>query len=296
MKRSILVSFFAVVALMASAAHADVIYDLPNLEEGASLPPTPPPQSPSEPRVPAPVDKPRELHVGKEVIKNIPIKKGGTLYRIDLSKALPLTNIDVKILKGNLKIREGALITTQGDRIAIREFKDVQVLPPGSKLFSENLNVTTPIKAIEIRSESFLESADLQVEATSDIQEPVLRLRVVASSPIHLGDEVFFSQEGIISFVGNAKVLEMLDSRNVRVQFEKLKTPTIVSLSSLRKTVNCVEKGNDLTVCKGDRVTYNGNFKYSASVYAVLGRDKIMIILDDKYKNLISVSLDLISK
>lgn len=168
MNRSILISLFAAASLLQGAAHADVIYDLPNLEEGASLP--------STPQVPEP--SPRESHVGIEVIKNIPIKKGGTLYRVDLIKALPLTNVDVKILNGNLKIREGALITVQGDRLAIREFKDVQVLPAGSKLFSENLNLTIPIASIEIRAQSYLESADLQVEATSDVERPDLSIKL----------------------------------------------------------------------------------------------------------------------
>lgn len=296
MKRSIVVSFLVILALLQSAAHADVIYDLPNLEEGESLPPTPSGPPREEPRAPAPVERPREGHVGKEVIKNIPVKKSGTLYRFDLSTPLPLTNISIRILKGNLKIREGILITVSGERMAIREFKDVQVLPAGSKLFSEVLNLSTPIKGIEIRAESFLEPVDLEVEATSDVQVPVLRLRLLASSSIHVGDDALFSVSNeIIDVVGNVRVLEMLESGSVRVQFEKRKTPEIVKFSSLRKTVNCVETA-ELTVCKGDQVTYRNNFKTSATVYAILSRDEIMITLDDKYKNKITVSIYSLSK
>jgi hypothetical protein len=317
MNRSILVSFLAAVTLFNSAAFADVIYDLPNLEEGATPPqPPPPPVRPSreEPPTTTPVEKPEEKLVGRVIVKQVSRKTGGTVYHIDLRKPLPLTNIDIKVLGGNVKIREGSVLTIKGERIAIREFKNVQVVPTGSKLFSEILNLTTPLAAIEISAESYVETADIQIEATSDVATPTLRLKVEAPkpttppppprpqepgaqapsrvTPIRVGDRVLYTSGGSVIF---AEVLEMFQTGDIRVHFDGYSSSSLVSISTLSKGINCAA-AEGTTICKDDRVMYqSGGSIMRGFIKEVFSNGKVRLLFDG-YSTTSMVPLATVSK
>lgn len=177
-------------------AHADVIYDLPNLEEGQTPPVPMRPQEPQAPVAPvaptaptapvaptAPSTSTRQSQqTGWTMLENISRRTGGDLFTIELQKAMPLLRLEIRIDGNRAKVIETTLITTQGRRISVRELNRTGVLESGSNNLSENLNLADDIKKIEVRIESYGPEATVLFSAVSDAGYPRLkatRARVV---------------------------------------------------------------------------------------------------------------------
>lgn len=172
-------------------AHADVIYDLPNLEEG-ELPPVPESQAPSAPAIPntppapaAPNKAPAapsasaaaalQAHLdGWTAFDKISSRDGGDLFIVELKNAMPLQRLEISIA-GRARILTSTLITAQGRRIVVREFTRTRVLESGSTHLSENLNLYDPVKKIEIRLQSYGSEAMAKLTALSNAGKPVLK-------------------------------------------------------------------------------------------------------------------------
>lgn len=159
---------------MSFAQAQDAIIDLPNpFGVGGLL------QQPA-PQLLAPLLLPESVQaqfIGTVEATSIPRKLGGTLLRVNLSPALSLLRLEVSVLKNQLKIYDSTLITSTGQRIAIREFKDTGVLQNQSVLVSENLNLTDSIAAIELRAESFQAESDIELKAISGAGVPRMSLQ-----------------------------------------------------------------------------------------------------------------------
>lgn len=177
----------------APLAHADVIYDLPNLEEGEAPPVPMQPQAPTAPVAPtsptapvaptAPSTSTRQSQqTGWTMLEKISRRTGGDLFTIELQKAMPLLRLELRIDGNRAKVLETILITTQGRRISVRELTRTGVLESGSNNLSENLNLADDIKKIEVRIESYGPEATVLFSAVSDAGYPRLkatRARVV---------------------------------------------------------------------------------------------------------------------
>ncbi len=152
-----------------SVAHAqEVVVDLPNpFETGSGGQQQPLPQ----PLPPSPV---QAQYVGKTQINSIPRKSGGTLVRVSLAPALVLQRLELKVQKSQVKIYDATVVTSTGQRIAVREFKETGVLQTASTLVSENLNLTDSITSIELRAESYQAESDVELKAVSDTGIPRL--------------------------------------------------------------------------------------------------------------------------
>ncbi len=170
-------------------AHADVIVDLPNLEEGQ----TPPvPMRPQESQTPAARTAPttpsaptlQSQQTGWTMLEKISRRTGGDLFSIELQNALPLLRLEIRIDGNRVKVLETTLITTQGERIRVRDLTRTGILESGSNNLSENLNLSESIKKIEVRIESYGPEATVLFSALSDAGYPRLkatRARVVTS-------------------------------------------------------------------------------------------------------------------
>ncbi|MDG0817947.1 beta-sandwich domain-containing protein [Bdellovibrio svalbardensis] len=172
MERRWLSGFLASIVLVqgVSVAQADeIVVDLPNpFDIGGEQ------QSLPQPLPPSPV---QSEYVGTVQINSVSRKTGGTLLRVNLSPALALQRLEVKVLKSQVKIYESTLITATGQRIAVREFKETGVLKDTSTLVSENLNLTEAIMAIELRAESYQAESDLELKAISNAGVPRLSVQ-----------------------------------------------------------------------------------------------------------------------
>lgn len=130
-------------------------------------------ETPLPPPVPGPS---QQIQEGTIEVQRITRKAGGEWYRISLRKAVTLARIELMALSMKIKIHEGSVITTNGDRIAIREFANVAVTDAGVAIASENLNINDRITAIDIRAESYGGYADIRVLAVSTEERPQLVL------------------------------------------------------------------------------------------------------------------------
>ena len=110
-------------------------------------------------------------------IATITRQAGGELYKLDLSKALPLIQLKIKPKIGRVKIIEAALVTDKNERIPVKAFTNVTVAATDEALASESLSPDIGIAVIEIKAEAMGGEASLDVKAISTKEAPQLALR-----------------------------------------------------------------------------------------------------------------------
>lgn len=183
MKRFLKQGLIATIAVVqvAGVAHAqEVIVDLPGFDTPEQQPSTPSPippttQQPQQPQnPPSPVQTQYE---GVAQVTSVTRKSGGAMVKIALQQPVILTRVELKVLKSQIKIYEGQVVTASGKRLAIREFTDLDPQGVGTIIVSENLNINEAISSIEIRGESFQAEADIEVKAISSSGVPKLAVQ-----------------------------------------------------------------------------------------------------------------------
>ncbi|MEK2644619.1 beta-sandwich domain-containing protein [Bdellovibrio sp. BCCA] len=173
MKRSAISTFLAALTLM-QTAHAQVLSDLPDFD-GANQ------ELPAIPATPVVTEPVQSQYAGSVAISEISRKSGGTLYKIDLQQPLSLLRLDLRVTNSQLKIHQATLVTENGQRIDVREYRNTAVLPTGSVTASENLNLSDRVISIEILAESYSAEADVMLTAIADRGVPKLALRIERS-------------------------------------------------------------------------------------------------------------------
>lgn len=163
MKKKLVLGMLAAAAVMqaTSPAMAQFNDNRPGRFPEAPLPPPPPGQS---------------LLEGSLEIQGVSRRSGGEWYRISLRRAVSLERLEITALAMRLKIHDGSLITEDGQRVAIREFRNTAVFGGNARVVSENLNLRSRIVAIDILAESYGGLADLRVTALSNDSRPQLVL------------------------------------------------------------------------------------------------------------------------
>jgi hypothetical protein len=114
---------------------------------------------------------------GTAKIASITRQKDGEIYVLDLSKALPLTQIKVKPSVGKIRIIAANLINEKKERIALKALTNVTIAATDEALGSEILSTEIGIATIEIRAEAMGGEAALDVKALSTKEAPQLALR-----------------------------------------------------------------------------------------------------------------------
>lgn len=182
--RRYVMTVLAALTMMQSAAHAEIISDLPNpgdiggeSSSGPVMPPLP------EVRPEQPATTTQSERVGSVVIDSMSRKSGGELYRVQLGQATVLSRLEITILKSRLKISKVDVITERGQKIAVRELTNLNVENAGAKLSSGNLNISDKIVSIEITGESYSAEADIRISALSVYSTPQLLYRRVVTPP-----------------------------------------------------------------------------------------------------------------
>ncbi|AFY00689.1 beta-sandwich domain-containing protein [Bdellovibrio bacteriovorus] len=163
MKKKLVLGMLAAAAVMQATSPAMAQYNdnRPGRYPEAPMPPPPPGQY---------------LQEGTLEIQGISRKSGGEYYRISLRRAVSLERIEVAALAMRLKIHDASVITEDGQRVSIREFRNTAVFGVGSRAVSENLNLRSRIVAIDILAESYGGYADVRVTALSTDERPQLVL------------------------------------------------------------------------------------------------------------------------
>lgn len=137
-------------------AQAQVIEDLPNLEAGESLPQT--------------------EFVSSIVIKGLSQKASGTLYVVDLKKALSLSRLDLQVSRSRIRLYSVTLVTDTSTRVSVKNFSETDVAR-GATVSSETLNQSDRVASIEILAESAEAAADLSLLVVADREKAELKLR-----------------------------------------------------------------------------------------------------------------------
>ncbi|MDG0815810.1 beta-sandwich domain-containing protein [Bdellovibrio svalbardensis] len=125
----------------------------------------------------APPVEPAPSFEGSARIGSITRQAGGDIYRLDLSRAIPLTQLKVKPQAGRVRIIETVLVTDKNERIPVKTLTNVTVAATDAALVSENLNPNAIIAVIEIKAEAMGGDATLDVKAVSSKEAPQLTLR-----------------------------------------------------------------------------------------------------------------------
>ncbi len=114
---------------------------------------------------------------GTARIANITRQRNGELYILDLSKAVPLTQLKVKPSTGRIRIIGANLITEKKERIAVKALTNVTIAATEEALASELFSLDTGIASIEIQAEAMGGEATLDLKAISNKEVPQLSLR-----------------------------------------------------------------------------------------------------------------------
>lgn len=144
-----------------------------SIAEAAKLPKPPGPPPTPTPR-PAPPTDPQYEGIGR--IEQITRMRGGEIYRLDLSKALPLTRIEAKSKLGRLKIYSTTLVTDKNDRVPVRQIGGIYLEESNAPLSSELFDTSHNILAIEVFAEAMGGEASLEIRAFSTIEAPKLNV------------------------------------------------------------------------------------------------------------------------
>nr|WP_295901997.1 beta-sandwich domain-containing protein [uncultured Bdellovibrio sp.] len=110
-------------------------------------------------------------------IADITRKAGGDLYRLDLAKPVPLTQIKAKPSVGRVKLVSVTLVTDKKERIPVKTLSNVIVANTDPALISENITGDAGIATIEVQAEAMWGAAGLDVSAISNKEAPQLALR-----------------------------------------------------------------------------------------------------------------------
>lgn len=261
--------------------------DLPDPNDGGSSQPEevgsiPPPQSENE-------------FAGSLTIGGLSRRTGGTVYTTRLHKPLPLTRLDVRVTLSKVKFYSVTVVTEEGQRIDVPQFRGTGVLDTGTLLSSQTLQTQEKIALIELVTESFSGEADIILTALSKSEVPKLLLKVETPKPapppppppspspdpspspspaprpppapepepspapnpedIQVGDVVLYDTRA----VGKVQRLKM--HQRALVLFDN-GSPREVEVSLLEKSSRCVEE-----FCEGANVQYNGRTAKILSIF-----------------------------
>jgi hypothetical protein len=133
------------------------------------------PKPPAPPTSPAPPpSQPQYEGIGR--IDQVTRQTGGELYRLELTKMLPLVRLEAKSKLGRLKIYSTTLVTEKNDRVAVRQFQGLGLDDSMQAVSSEILNSQVGVAAIEIMAEAMGGEAALEIKAYSTKESPKLSL------------------------------------------------------------------------------------------------------------------------
>lgn len=123
-----------------------------------------PPPYPGRPQPPPPPGYGQ--YTGSAQIYQITRQGGGRWYRISLQQPLSISNVELRVLRANVRLHEASLVTDYGQRLPIYELSNTPVLGQNATVGSY-INRNDRIVAIDIRAESFGAYADVLVNVTS---------------------------------------------------------------------------------------------------------------------------------
>lgn len=162
MDRHLVYRAFTAIILSTGIAHADATYQ--NSSEvfapGIEQPPQPVP--PFE---------------GTGRIGEVTRQKGGDLYILDLSRAVPLTQLKAKAKAGKIKIISVNIINEKKERIPVKAFSGITIADTEEALASEILSSDIGVSTIEVQAEAMGGAATLDIKAISNKEAPQLSLR-----------------------------------------------------------------------------------------------------------------------
>lgn len=110
-------------------------------------------------------------------IGEISRKAGGELYKLDLTKAVPLTQLRAKPEVGHVKLLSVTLVTEKKERIPVKALSNVIVANTDPALLSENFSSDVGIITVEVKAEALWDKAILDINAISNKEMPQLALR-----------------------------------------------------------------------------------------------------------------------
>ncbi|WP_413583245.1 beta-sandwich domain-containing protein [Bdellovibrio sp. HCB288] len=126
-------------------------------------PPTQPTQPPSE-----------ATYSGTGRIESITRSVGGEIYRLELIKALPLVRIELSSKLGRAKVYSATLVTTQNDRIPLRQLTGININDGNQPVSSEIVTTQASIMAVEVLAEAMGGEAAMDITAHSTKEAPRL--------------------------------------------------------------------------------------------------------------------------
>ncbi|WP_413613252.1 beta-sandwich domain-containing protein [Bdellovibrio sp. HCB-110] len=121
--------------------------------------------------------KAQSTYEGIGRVGEIARKAGGELYKLDLTKAVPLTQLRAKPEVGHVKLLSVTLVTEKKERIPVKALSNVIVANTDPALLSENLSSNAAIITIEVKAEALWDKATLDINAISTKETPQLALR-----------------------------------------------------------------------------------------------------------------------
>lgn len=145
----------------AGIAHADVMTPAYHITKEVQAPPV----------------EPVPTFEGTARIAEITRQNGGEVYKFDLSRAVPLTQLKIKPAAGRVKIIEVTLVTEKNERIPVRALSNVTLSASDPALPSEVFSLNIGIATIEFKAEAMGGAAALDIKAISNKEAPQLTLR-----------------------------------------------------------------------------------------------------------------------
>ncbi|WP_413581014.1 beta-sandwich domain-containing protein [Bdellovibrio sp. HCB288] len=115
---------------------------------------------------------PQNQYEASARVDSVSRKNGGQLYRLDLAKPIPLTQIKAKPKAGKVKVIGVNLVTDKGERVIVKAFNNVTIADSDSVLASEILSLNENIASIEIQAEAMGGNANLDITAVSGQEAP----------------------------------------------------------------------------------------------------------------------------
>lgn len=117
--------------------------------------PTPPPPPPNYGQ-----------YQGSAQINSITRRGGGAWYRLSLQQPLSITNLELRVLRGNVRLHDASLVTDYGQRLPLYDLSNTVVLGTNA-IVGSYINRNDRIIAIDIRAESYGSFADVLVTVIS---------------------------------------------------------------------------------------------------------------------------------
>ena len=117
--------------------------------------PPPPPQHPGYGQ-----------YTGTVQINAVTRRAGGQWYRISLQRPLALSNVELRVLRANVRLHEASLVTDYGQRLPLYEMSNTPVLGQNT-VISSYINRNDRVVAVDIRAESYGAFSDVLVNVSS---------------------------------------------------------------------------------------------------------------------------------